>query len=94
MFELLIDELVLAFMVDTIIWVSVFVFVANVITIVLPNKSRYRFVQRILDMLNIFAMNIMRNANRLYPQRFPSPKKRKKKVVEGDDDSRRAGGKP
>lgn len=53
--------------------VAVAVFFANVITVSLPNKSDNKFFQFIIDVLNKLSMNIFRNANRLYPERFPDP---------------------
>lgn len=89
---LLFPELVLG----TIAWesfeaVTVLVFFANFVTMCLPNKSKYFVVQKVLDILNFLAMNILSNANRLYPQRVASTKKKKKRNKRAD---RVAGTKP
>ena len=59
--------------------VTVFVFIANFITMCLPNKSKNRYVQWLLDLLNGVAMNIFQNANRMYPGRYRNPAKSSKK---------------
>ena len=77
---------------ETFFVVSAFVFVANTITMVLPNKSKHPAVQRLLDALNFFSMNVLRNANRLYPKAVPKKKSSgRKKKVSGD---RLGGGEP
>ena len=43
---------------------AVIVFFSNLLTIFLPNNSRYRPVQWVLDVLNKLSMNIYQNANR------------------------------
>lgn len=75
--------------------IAVMVFFANFVTMVLPNKSKHPWLQVILDSLNFLAMNILSNANRLYPQRFPSSKKKRKyKRSKRGVDDRVAGDKP
>ena len=66
---------------ETFFVVSAWVFLANTVTMFLPNKSKNRYVQRLLDMLNAFSMNILRNANRIYPQRYNGGEGRKKRKV-------------
>ena len=70
--------------------VSAMVFMANMVTMVLPNKSKYPAVQRLLDVLNFFSMNVLCNANRLYPRAVSKQQKRKKKV----SSDRLGGGEP
>ena len=73
--------------------VAVAVFFANLITVCLPNKVDNKVGQFLIDKLNALSMNIYRNANRLYPKRYPIPKKKKPQakrkkppVVGGRDD--------
>ena len=54
---------------ETIEVVAVCVFFANVITVVLPNKVDNKYLQFVVNALNTLSMNIIRNANRLYPER-------------------------
>ena len=46
--------------------VAMVVFLANTVSIWLPNKSSNRFLQAILTLLNRLSLNILRNANRHY----------------------------
>ena len=59
--------------------VAVAVFFSNLITVCLPNKSDNKFCQFLIDTLNTLSMNIMRNANKMYPKRFPIPRKPRRK---------------
>lgn len=79
MIELLFQDLMFGIAWESVEIVAVLVFFANIITVCMPNKSKYKPIQYVLDLLNVFAMNILQNANRLYPQRVPSPRKRKAK---------------
>ena len=76
---------------ETIEVVAVAVFFANVITVTLPNKSDNKYLQFCIDALNTLSMNIMRNANRLYPKRFPLPKKKTKRKTKRAVDKRLGG---
>lgn len=46
--------------------VAVIVFTSNAISLWLPNHSKYKPVQWVLDVLNRLSLNIYRNANRLH----------------------------
>ena len=46
--------------------VGMVVFLANTVSMWLPNHSKYRAVQVLLDILNKLSLNIARNANRLH----------------------------
>ena len=78
MFDLIILELLFSpwEMVEV---VAVAVFFANGITVCLPNKVDNKYGQFVIDVLNTLSMNILQNANRLYPKRFKLPKQQKKK---------------
>ena len=87
MFGAIFEDIILLSAIDLVTSGALFVFFANVLTIVLPNKSRYPAIQKILDLLNIFAMNIWRNANRIYPQRRNVRRRGKRGIDSGDDGS-------
>ena len=59
--------------------VAVAVFFANLITVCMPNHSDNKYVQFLIDSLNTLSLNILKNANRLCPSRFPDPTVKKKK---------------
>ena len=63
----LFEDILMAILWEPIEAVAVVVFFANVVSIWLPNKSSYRPVQWMLDILNKLSMNILRNVNRHYP---------------------------
>ena len=68
--------------------VGMVVFFANIITIALPNHSRYKPIQVVLDFLNKLSLNILQNANKLHSDlsRGVTPKtkpKRKKTRLGG-----------
>ena len=81
--------------------IAMIVFLANLVTITLPNHSKYKSVQWILDTLNTLSLNIARNANKLYHVLDHRDEEQKKliveaidKAIERRDDRRRAGGEP
>ena len=79
MFEFYLIEMIFGSPWEAIEVVAVAVFFANVITVCTPNRSDNKFCQFLIDTLNAISMNIMQNANRVFPKRFPLPKKKKKK---------------
>ena len=76
MIEMLFGNLLVAASWEMFEVVTVFVFIANFITMCLPNKSKNRYIQWVLDLLNGVAMNIFQNANRMYPGRYRAPAKK------------------
>ena len=46
--------------------VAMVVFIANTVSMWLPNHSRYKPIQWILDVLNKLSLNVAKNANRLH----------------------------
>lgn len=65
------------------------VFFANLITVCMPNHSDNKYIQFLIDSLNTLSLNILKNANRLCPSRFPDPTKsgqkktrRREKVID------------
>ena len=46
--------------------VAMVVFLANTVSIWLPNKSNNKFFQAVLTLFNRLSLNILRNANRHY----------------------------
>lgn len=91
MFEFYLIELIFGSPWEAIEVVAVAVFFANLITVCMPNKSDNKFCQFVIDMLNTLSMNILRNANKMYPKRFPLPKKKAKAKPKKPVD-RRVGG--
>ena len=51
------------------------VFFANLVTVCMPNHSDNKYIQFLIDSLNTLSLNILKNANRLCPSRFPDPTK-------------------
>ena len=95
MFEFYLFEMLFGSPWEAIEVVAVSVFFANLITVCLPNHSDNKVIQFGIDTLNALSMNILRNANRLYPKHFELPSKKKKvkaKTHVGHVDDRRVGG--
>ena len=63
----LFEDILMAILWEPIEVIAVIVFFANFVSIWLPNKSDYRPVQWVLDILNKLSMNILQNVNRHYP---------------------------
>ena len=91
MFEFYLVEMIFGSPWEAIEVVAVAVFFANLITVCLPNKSDNKFCQFVIDTLNTLSMNILRNANKLYPKRFSLPKPKKKKARKKIVDKRLGG---
>ena len=79
MLELSMLELVFGSPWEAIEVVAVAVFFANLITVCLPNHSDNKLIQFGIDTLNTLSFNILRNANRLCPHRYPDPSAKPKK---------------
>ena len=70
MIEFLLQDLALALAWEQFEVVAVLVFVSNLITVCSPNKVKNKYLQYVINFLNMLSINIHRNANRLYPGKY------------------------
>lgn len=63
MLEFLMEEIFVYSFLEVTMGVALAVFIANAITIWLPNKSPYKPVQVVLDVLNKLSLNVLKNVN-------------------------------
>lgn len=76
--------------------VAMVVFLANSVSMWLPNHSKYKSVQLLLDLLNKLSLNIAKNANRLHHQlqreRYDVDEAVERAVKKREREERRVGG--
>ena len=66
MLEFILQEILAYTLIEVTEILAMIVFLSNLVSIWLPNHSKYKWVQWLLDTLNTLSLNIAKNANRLY----------------------------
>ena len=103
MLEFVLQDILAYTLVELTEFTAMVVFLSNVITVALPNHSKYKPVQVVLDVLNTLSLNIARNANKLYHVLDHKDEEQKQIIVDAIDkamlkrerrEKRRAGASP
>ena len=85
MLEFILQDLLAYTLIEVTEIMAMVVFLSNVVTMTLPNHSKYKSVQWILDVLNTLSLNIAKNANKLYHVLDHRDEEQKQVIIEAID---------
>ena len=85
MLEFILQDLLAYTLIELTEIIAMIVFLSNIVTMTLPNHSKYKSVQWILDVLNTLSLNIAKNANKLYHVLDHRDEEQKQLIIESID---------